>query len=158
MKPHYILTSHGPLLAGVKRSAADVADIAQKRILVEQRRAEEDRRLADYANTLTPSARAHLQTDLVIAKALEFRTHMPKAAHQSVASFLRTLEKENITLAEWSRRNNLDMQAVYTVCSGRALGRRGKTRQVMAAMGLPLPPMHKNDLRTGQASAAGAAA
>ena len=83
---------------------------------------------------------------------------MPKAAHQSVASFLRTLEKENITLAEWSRRNNLDMQAVYTVCNGRALGRRSKTRAVMAAMGLPLPPTHKNDLRTGQASAAGAAA
>ena len=78
MKPHYILTSHGPLLVGVKRSAADVADIAQKRILVEQRRAEEDRRLADYANTLTPSARAHLHTDLVIAQALEYRTHMPK--------------------------------------------------------------------------------
>ena len=83
---------------------------------------------------------------------------MPKAANKSVADFLRTLEKQDITLAEWSRRNGLDMQAVYTVCSGRALGRRGKTRAVMAAMGLPLPPMHKNDLRTGQASAAGAAA
>ena len=77
---------------------------------------------------------------------------MPKAAHQSVASFLRTLEKENITLAEWSRRNNLDMQAVYTVCNGRALGRRGKTRAVMAAMGLPLPPMHTNGSRSLKAA------
>lgn len=77
---------------------------------------------------------------------------MPKAANKSVADFLRTLEKQDITLAEWSRRNGLDMQAVYTVCSGRALGRRGKTRAVMAAMGLPLPPMHTNGSRSPQAT------
>lgn len=76
---------------------------------------------------------------------------------KSVEDFLSELEKENITLAEWSRRNNLDMQAVYTVCNGRALGRRGNTRQVMAAMGLPLPPMHKNGV-AANASKQGAAA
>ena len=40
MKPHYILTSHGPLLVGVKRSAADVADIAQQGMHPEQIKAE----------------------------------------------------------------------------------------------------------------------
>ncbi|OJX35043.1 phage-associated protein, BcepMu gp16 family [Paenacidovorax caeni] len=83
---------------------------------------------------------------------------MPKAANKSVADFLRTLEKQDITLAEWSRRNGLDMQAVYTVCSGRALGRRGKARAVMAAMGLPLPPMHTNGSRSPQAALATATA
>ena len=73
---------------------------------------------------------------------------------KSIEDFLHELEKENITLAEWSRRNKLDMQAVYTVCNGRALGRRGKTREVMAAMGLVLPPMHKNHLAAHQGSAA----
>ena len=77
---------------------------------------------------------------------------MPKTANTSVADFLRTLEQQNITLAEWSRRNNLDMQAVYAVCNGRALGSRGKTRAVMAAMGLPLPPMHTNGSRSLKAA------
>lgn len=80
------------------------------------------------------------------------------AQRKTVADFLRDLEKENITLAEWSRRNKLDMQAVYTVCNGRALGRRGKTRDVMKAMGLPLPAMHTNGSLSPKTNTAGGAA
>lgn len=80
------------------------------------------------------------------------------ARKKTVDQFLLELEKENITLAEWSRRNDLDMQAVYTVCNGRALGRRGKTRAVMEAMGLPLPPMHTNGSRSPKVSATKVAA
>ena len=68
---------------------------------------------------------------------------MNKPVNKTVADFLRTLEEQDLSLAEWARRKNLNMQAVYTVCSGRAQGKRGETRRAMKAMGLPLPPMHR---------------
>lgn len=75
--------------------------------------------------------------------------------HSSVAEFLRALEKDERTLVDWAREHQLNIQAVYTVVGGRARGKRGGTREVMKAMGLPLPPMHgRSAAGSGKAVAA----
>jgi len=47
-----------------------------------------------------------------------------------------------MTLAQWARQKKLPMSVVYQVAAGRSVGARGAARQVMKAMGVPVPVMH----------------
>ena len=75
---------------------------------------------------------------------------------RTVKDFLDGLEKEGLTLADWARKRELPISAVYAVVGGRGLGRRGAPRKVMKEMGLPVPPMHR--LPAGSARAIGGVA
>lgn len=66
---------------------------------------------------------------------------MPK--HKTTDDFLTELDKSNLTVAAWARANQRDLCMTYSVIRGVAKGRRGEARQIMKAMGLPLPPMHQ---------------
>tara|TARA_B100001105_G_scaffold252807_1_gene245117 strand:- start:10360 stop:10599 length:240 start_codon:yes stop_codon:yes gene_type:complete len=70
---------------------------------------------------------------------------------KTLEMFLKELEAQNKTVAEWARERNLDLNVVYMVVRGRAVGRRGKCRQAMHAMGIQLPPMHNVLTRSGAA-------
>ncbi len=60
---------------------------------------------------------------------------------KTIGQFMKELEEQNLTLADWARERQLDLNVVYMVARGRAIGRRGKSRAVLQAMGIALPPM-----------------
>jgi gp16 family phage-associated protein len=62
-----------------------------------------------------------------------------KTETRSLDQFLDELSKKDMSVKDWARQNGLDYNTVYSVLGGRATGRRGKARQTMRAMGLPLP-------------------
>jgi gp16 family phage-associated protein len=63
--------------------------------------------------------------------------------------FLRDLAQEKKTIADWSRERGFDMNDVYMVVRGASIGKRGKSRAILEAMGIELPPMHAQHRGTG---------
>lgn len=61
---------------------------------------------------------------------------------KSVKDFLAALAKSDVTIAEWAREREFPLSTVYLVTQGRLVGRRGVSRKIVRAMGLPVPPMH----------------
>lgn len=64
------------------------------------------------------------------------------AKHTSVFDFLGGLEQQNKTVAQWAKSKDLDLDTTYAVISGRVKGKRGHAREIVRAMGLPVPTMH----------------
>lgn len=60
---------------------------------------------------------------------------------QTLHAFLCDLERQNKTVAAWAREKGLALHDVYMVIRGRTMGRSGKAREVLIAMGIDPPPM-----------------
>lgn len=60
---------------------------------------------------------------------------------QTLDHFIKSLERQNKTAATWAREKGLDVYITYQVMAGRVIGRRGKGREIVIAMGLTPPPM-----------------
>lgn len=77
----------------------------------------------------------------------------PKTKPKTVPQFLKNLETQNMTTAEWARKHKQPVNTVYMLCLGRLSGARGKAREVAGVMGLTLPPMRASAKRVdGDAS------
>lgn len=61
---------------------------------------------------------------------------------KTLQTFLCSLERQNKTVAAWSRERGLALHDVYMVIRGRTMGRSGKAREVLIAMGIEPPPMY----------------
>lgn len=72
---------------------------------------------------------------------------MNKTAHKDVQAFLTALDEAELTVADWARQQKLPLTHVYQVLQGRMVGRRGTARQVIKAMGLPLPSRRATEQR-----------
>lgn len=65
---------------------------------------------------------------------------MPRPSeNKSVKSFLADLERQNVTLADWARSNNVDLNTAYMLSKGRLSGYRGEARRVLEKMGVTPP-------------------
>lgn len=62
---------------------------------------------------------------------------------KTLDDFLSRLESQNKTVAAWAREQGLPLGEVYSVLRGRTIGKRGAAREIVIAMGLKPPPMHK---------------
>ena len=76
---------------------------------------------------------------------------------QGISNFLDRLTKDDLTVAEWARRNRFSVSSVYFVVQGRSAGKRGEARRIMEKMGVQLPPMHRNVVAESEAAAESAA-
>lgn len=64
---------------------------------------------------------------------------MPKT--KTPADFLRHLQAQDKTLAQWCRENGFSHAMACRVVNGASIGRWGEARRIVKAMGLPLPDM-----------------
>lgn len=71
---------------------------------------------------------------------------------KTIEDFLEHLDSQDQTLAGWAKKQKMDLNVTYAVARGTAKGRRGNSRLVMRAMGLPLPSM-RNQLKLQGATA-----
>lgn len=76
-----------------------------------------------------------------------------KTSTRTVDHFLDELSSNDMSIKDWARLHKLDFNTVYSVLQGRAAGRRGKARQVMRAMGLPLPRVAYDTKRNNKVAA-----
>jgi gp16 family phage-associated protein len=60
---------------------------------------------------------------------------------RTLSAFLQDLQRQNKTVAAWARDKDLALHHVYMVLNGRTVGRHGKAREVLLAMGITPPPM-----------------
>lgn len=60
-------------------------------------------------------------------------------ASRTLSDFQQDLAKQNKTVRQWALDEGFDLSTVYAVCHGRTKGKFGASRQVMKAMGLPVP-------------------
>lgn len=65
-------------------------------------------------------------------------------------AFLASLEETETTISDWAREHGFSPSAVYQVLQGRMLGRRGTARNVLRAMGIPLPSQRTSEERRNQ--------
>jgi gp16 family phage-associated protein len=72
---------------------------------------------------------------------------MKKPEHKDRDAFLAALDEAELTVADWAREKKLPLTHVYQVLQGRMVGRRGTARQVIKAMGLPLPARRSTEDR-----------
>lgn len=55
--------------------------------------------------------------------------------------FLKQLERQNKSVATWCREQGFELNDAYMVLGGRTVGRRGKARKILSAMGGKPPQM-----------------
>lgn len=60
------------------------------------------------------------------------------------AEFLKHLQQQDMTVAEWCRENRFSQQLAYRVLNGKTLGRWGEARRITKAMGLKPADMPAN--------------
>ena len=76
----------------------------------------------------------------------------PQPKARTIADFKNELEERNQSIADWARENSFPMDLVYRVAQGYAIGRYGMARQIVKAMGLPLPDMPATAARKRRAA------
>lgn len=64
---------------------------------------------------------------------------MSKTTSRTLSDFQQDLAKQQKTIRQWAIERGFDLSTVYAVCHGRTKGKFGASRQVMKAMGLPVP-------------------
>lgn len=65
------------------------------------------------------------------------------------AEVLEMFENEGLTISDWARVNGFAANVVYTLLSGRTLGRRGKAHKAAVALGLKPQPGMSGGLLNG---------
>ncbi len=60
---------------------------------------------------------------------------------RTIEAFLAELADQDLTIRDWARLHQLDINTVYMAVSGRIAGTRGEARRVIRAMGLTPPPV-----------------
>ena len=65
---------------------------------------------------------------------------MPKKP-RSLQQFVDALGAQNVSVAEWARKNGFPREMVYGILRGRLKGRRGQTRDALERMGVQPPPV-----------------
>lgn len=58
---------------------------------------------------------------------------------RTLSDFLRELDERNQTVAAWAKERNFPLSVVYQVTRGRLVGKHGVSRDIVRAMGLPVP-------------------
>lgn len=66
-----------------------------------------------------------------------------RTTSRTLDAFLRDLADQNKSISAWAQEHGFSLNAVYAVTMRRNSGVRGQSREIVRAMGLPLPPPFK---------------
>lgn len=72
-----------------------------------------------------------------------------RSTPRPVDAFLNSLEDQDKTLADWARERGFSYRSVYAVVAGHHVGRFGRARKIVKAMGIEPPRMRRDRAVSG---------